>query len=409
MYPTDKPPFSSQPPGGDVRDRDPISRAPASHHRKVALVLPGGGARGAYQAGLLARLGERNLLSKVRIITGVSAGAINGVFLANHPAGLDQAAIELAEMWATLETPRVLGTSPMGLLGNVTRWAGQLLSGGTLPLPAPEALMDTTPLRELLHTYLGRDENELTGLTENLRKGMLDAVAVTTTNYSTARAITFAQQRPHTSAIEWHRPYREGRAAQLSVDHVLASAAIPVLFPAVKLGNSWHGDGSIRQTAPLSPALHLGADKLLILGTSGLPAKAEPRANVEVPYPSPAQVVGVVLNAILFDHISYDIQNLKRINELVRQSTVASPLGLRVIETVVVRPTADLGALAAAHERDLPRSLQYLTRGWGSKAGEGSDMLATVTFDHRYTEQLVELGRADADHRIDELRTFIES
>src|SRR5690606_10341961 len=262
---------------------------------------------------------------------------------------------------------------------------------------------------ELLHSLFGEGASQFTGLASNLEKGRLDAFAVTTTNYNTARAVTYAQLRPGIAGVEWQRPYREGRTAQITVEHILASAAIPVLFPAIKLGNSWHGDGSIRQTAPLSPALHLGADKLLILGTSGLPAKAEPRANVEVPYPSPAQVVGVVLNAILFDHISYDIQNLKRINELVRQSTVASPLGLRVIETVVVRPTADLGALAAAHERDLPRSLQYLTRGWGSKAGEGSDMLATVTFDHRYTEQLVELGRADADRRMDVLRTFIES
>ncbi len=405
------PTFSiTEPSVGEVSlDRDPVSRAPLSTQRRVGLVLPGGGARGAFQAGVLARLGEEKLLSKVRVITGVSAGAINGVFLANHPRGLNEAAIDLARMWSSLQTPRVLGTSPVELVANVARWAAQLLSGGTIPLPAPEALMDTSPLAELLQGHLGSGNQELLGLAENLRQGRLDAVAITTTNYNTARSVTFAQTRPDMPSVEWHRPYREGRAARLTIDHIMASAAIPVLFPAIKLGNSWHGDGSIRQTAPLSPALHLGAEKLLILATSGLPVKSEPGNTVDLPYPSPAQVLGVVLNAILFDHISYDIQNLNRISELVRHSRVENPAGMRVIDTVVVRPSADLGAMASAHERDLPRSLQYLTRGWGSKAGEGSDMLATVTFDHRYTARLVELGRMDADQRLDEFRAFIEA
>lgn len=386
----------------------PLSRAPLTEHRRVGLVLPGGGARGAFQAGVLARLGEEKLLSKVRIITGVSAGAINGAFLANHPKGLDDAATALTDMWSSLKTPQVLGTSPVGLVSNVARWGGQLLSGGAIPLPAPEALLDTAPLARLLQTYLGSGESELAGLTANLRAGRLDALAVTTTNYNTARAVTFAQQRPGAPPVEWHRPYREGRTAQLSVNHILASAAIPVLFPAVKLGSSWHGDGSIRHTAPLSPALHLGAEKLLIIATSGLPAKTEPAEQTDLPYPSPAQVLGVVLNALLFDHISYDIQYLNRISELARQAKHANPSGMRVVDTFVVRPSLDLGAMAAAHERDLPRSIQYLTRGWGSKAGEGSDILATVTFDHRYTARLVELGRMDAEARIDELREFIE-
>lgn len=386
----------------------PLSRIPAGKTHKVGLVLPGGGARGAFQAGVLARLGEEKLLSKVRIVAGVSAGAINGAFLSNHPDGLDQAAIDLATLWSNLRTPRVLATSPFGLFGNVARWSGQLLSGGAIPFPAPEALLDTAPLAELLRTHLGQGESELAGVTRNIIEGRLDAFAVTTTNYHTARAVTFAQQHPALPEIEWSRPYREGRTAKLSVDHILASAAIPVLFPAVRLGNTWHGDGSVRQTAPLSPALHLGADKLLVLATSGLPRHAEPSPVEIMPYPSPAQVLGVVLNAILFDHISYDVQNLNRISNIVRQSAVAAPFGMRAIDCRVLRPSADLGAMAAAHEKDLPRSIQYLTRGWGSKDGQGSDILATVTFDHRYTSRLVELGRLDAETRLDELRAFLD-
>src|SRR5690606_12333111 len=149
---------------------------------------------------------------------------------------------------------------PVGLVSNVARWASQLLLGGTIPLPAPEGLLDTTPLAELLHSLFGEGASQFTGLASNLEKGRLDAFAVTTTNYNTARAVTFAQLRPGVAGVEWQRPYREGRTAQITVEHILASAAIPVLFPAIKLGDSWHGDGSIRQTAPLSPALHLGAD-----------------------------------------------------------------------------------------------------------------------------------------------------
>ncbi len=139
----------------------PLSRVPAGQTHKVGLVLPGGGARGAFQAGVLARLGEAKLLSKVRIVAGVSAGAINGAFLANHPGGLDQAALDLADLWSNLKTPRVLATSPFGLFGNVARWSGQLLSGGAIPLPAPEALLDTAPLGELLRTHLGRGKTNL--------------------------------------------------------------------------------------------------------------------------------------------------------------------------------------------------------------------------------------------------------
>lgn len=403
-------PFSSRnlEVAGVAEASGPLSRIPVvGQAHKVGLVLPGGGARGAFQAGVLARLGEAKLLSKVRIITGVSAGAINGAFLANHPGGLDNAALDLADLWSNLRTPRVLATSPIGLFGNVARWSGQLLSGGAIPLPAPEALLDTAPLGELLRMHLGRDEHELAGVTRNIIDGRIDALAITTTNYNTARAVTFAQQHPSVPDIEWHRPYREGRTAKLSVDHVLASAAIPVLFPAVRLGNTWHGDGSIRQTAPLSPALHLGADKLLVLATSGLPRQAEPSPMEVTPYPSPAQVIGVVLNAILFDHTSYDLQNLNRISAIVRQSAVVAPSGMRAIDSIVLRPSADLGAMAAAHEKDLPRSIQYLTRGWGSKDGQGSDILATVTFDHRYTARLVELGRMDAEQRLDELAAFL--
>jgi NTE family protein len=385
----------------------PLSRVPAGETRKVALVLPGGGARGAFQAGVLARLGEAKLLSKVRIVTGVSAGAINGAFLANHPDGLDRAALELADMWCNLRTPRVLSSSPLGLFGNVARWSSQLLSGGAIPLRAPEALLDTAPLGELLRMHLGKGEEELAGIQRNIMAGRIDSFAITTTNYNTARAVTFAQQHPLLPAVEWYRPYREGRTARLTVDHILASAAIPVLFPAVQLGNTWHGDGSVRQTAPLSPALHLGADKLLVLATSRLPREAEPLPVEVTPYPSPAQILGVVMNAILFDHISYDVQNLNRISALVRHATVAAPSGMRPIDCMVLRPSADLGAMAATHEKDLPRSIRYLTRGWGSKDGQGSDILATVTFDHRYTARLVELGRIEAEVRLDEFATFI--
>ena len=244
----------------------------------LALTLTGGGARGAYQAGVLQRLGEAVGELEVGIVTGVSAGAINAAFLANHRGSFGTATRELARLWATLSTDDVLRSAPLELARNVTRWGMQLLSGGLDPLHKVRGLVDTAPLRELLTRILCDGDGELAGVRRNLEHGRLSALAVTTTSYATGQAITFAQRASDQPALSWRRPYRVGRSATIGVDHVMASAAIPLLFPAVKLEGTWHGDGSVRQAAPLSPALRLGAERVLVISTVREPPDDVPRA-----------------------------------------------------------------------------------------------------------------------------------
>src|SRR4051812_24200370 len=252
---------------------------------RLALTLLGGGARGAYQAGVLERLSQALPELRFSIITGVSAGAINAVYLANSSARFAGAARSLQALWAGLSMEKVVRAATVEMLGNVARWGAQLLSGGIQPLTQAQGLLDTAPLRSLLRQALDAPDGSLAGVERNLAQGRLDALAVTTTSYETGQAITFAQQ-PAGQSVGWRRPQRLGRNGQISVEHVLASAAIPLLFPAIQIDGSWHGDGSVRDTAPLSPALHLGAERILVISTvRGALGAGEPTSTLSA-YPS---------------------------------------------------------------------------------------------------------------------------
>jgi NTE family protein len=374
----------------------------------LALTLTGGGARGAYQAGVLARLGEALDDLQFGVITGVSAGAINAAFLANHRGSFGGAARELSGLWNKLSTEEVLRGTPIELARNVTRWGVQLLSGGLETLPRVRGLLDTEPLRALLTRVLCDEEGELSGVQHNLVQGRLGALAVTTTSYATGQAITFAQHAPGHPKVAWDRPYRQGQSAVIGVDHVMASAAIPLLFPAVKIGTSWHGDGSVRQAAPLSPALRLGARRLLVISTVRKPSD-HPRENpTDDPYPSLARIVGVTLNSLLYGHTEYDAEQLRRITDLVR-ALPGRDSGFRPVELFLMQPSADLALVAAEYEHKLPRALRYLTRGLGTRDANSTDLLSTLLFDAAYTERLVECGRRDAEQQIDALVRFVTS
>jgi NTE family protein len=373
----------------------------------LALTLTGGGARGAYQAGVLQRLGEALDELQFGVITGVSAGAINAAFMANHRGSFGLAARELSTLWNRLSTEEVLRGTPLELARNVTRWGVQLLSGGRETLPRVRGLLDTEPLRRLLTRVLCDAEGELSGVRENLAAGRLGAFAVTTTSYATGQAITFAQQAPGHPSVSWERPYRTGRSAVIGVEHVMASAAIPLLFPAVKIGTSWHGDGSVRQAAPLSPALRLGARRLLVISTVREPLAHPYEDSAEAPYPSLARIVGVTLNSLLYGHTEYDAEQLRRVSGLARALPEGQSLGFKPVELFLMRPSADLGQVAAAYEHKLPRALRYLTRGLGTRDENSTDLLSTLLFDAAYTEQLVECGRRDAEAQIDALVRFV--
>ena len=230
----------------------------------LALVMGGGGARAAYQVGVLRSIARHHPDLSVPILTGVSAGAINTTFLANCTQDFQGSVEALAAGWSTLTAQQVFRTDAWSLAGAMFRWTVNCLSGGRHLGPAPRGMVDTRPLRKFLTRTLGTPSGVLTGIPENLKRARLKAVAITTTDYITGLAVTHVQSN---GATLWDRPLRTSAESQLTVDHIMASCALPLFFPAVKLGDSWHGDGGVRLVAPLSPALHLGAGRILAIST----------------------------------------------------------------------------------------------------------------------------------------------
>jgi NTE family protein len=377
--------------------------------QRQALTLLGGGARGAYQAGALARLGQALPELEFDIFTGVSAGAINAAYLANAAGSFAESAQALCTLWSKLRMEHVVRAASSEMLRNVARWSAQLLSGGIQPLSQAQGLLDTAPLRSLLREMLPAPDGRLSGVERKLERGRLQALAVTTTSYETGQAVTFAQQPPEQAPVSWRRPQRVGRSARIRVEHVLASAAIPILFPAVEVDGTWHGDGSVRDTAPLSPALHLGAERILVVSTvRGAVPQPEP-APPSSAYPSLARIVGVTLNSLLYGHMESDVAQMSRFTELARACPAARASGLRPVDVCVLRPSLDLGEIAAELEHELPRALRYLTRGLGTKERNSADLLSALLFEARYTQRLIECGRRDVEQRLPELVAFLSA
>ena len=371
----------------------------------VALVLTGGGARAAYQVGFLKCLGKEMPAASLPIITGVSAGAINATYLAAHQGTLAEAATGLEQLWAGLEPEDIYRVGTIPLLGNVLRWGARLLSGGARPVPEPQSVLDVQPLRELLQRTLKTVAGPLRGVEANLATGKLKALALSTLRYSTGQTVTWVQGRDFDS---WERPLRRGVRTEITVEHVMASAALPLMFPAVKIGDSWYGDGGIRLAAPLAPAIHLGASKILAIATRQHKNIEEASQPTFSGYPPPAQVAGTMLNAAFLDAIDQDDANLRRINRVLRRLPEARHDGLRPIRTLVLRPSRDLGRLAADFEVKLPRAFRFLTRGWGTKETRSPDFLSLLMFQSDYLRELMAIGERDALERLDEIRELLE-
>ena len=370
-----------------------------------AIALSGGGARAAYQVGLVRHLARRHPEIRFPIITGVSAGAINAAFLASRRGSLRTAAEELSVLWESLLAEMVFAVDVPTLMANAARWATRLASGGTPGVPHVRGLLDTAPLRVLLQRTLGSVDGEIPGIQENLERGLLHAAALTGLSYSTGQTVTWVQGRQITT---WDRANRRAVATPLTVDHVMASAALPLLFPAVRVGPQWYGDGGIRLAAPLSPALHLGARRILAISTRYARSFGEADRPAIHGYPPPAQVVGHLLNAVFLDVLDEDVRRLRLVNTLVAKLPPAEREGLRCIDLLVLRPSVDLGRLAAEYEPRLPRAFRFLTRGLGSHQTASPDFLSLLMFQPDYLRRLIEIGEADAEARRDELAAFVE-
>lgn len=371
---------------------------------ELAVVLTGGGARGAYQVGLLRWLAGRFPELKIPIVTGVSAGAVNAAYLAAHMHEFGPAARRLAARWQELTPEHVFATDVRSLAGNVAGWGFRLLSGGRRTRPGTQGLVDTEPLRGFLRDTLCDDEGRLVGIADNLRRGNLQALALSTTNYTTGQSVIWVQGR---RIRLWSRPQRRAVQAELGIEHVMASAALPIFFPAVRIGDAWYGDGGVRLAAPLSPPLHLGAGRILAVSTRYRGSPEESDRPVVAGYPPPAQVVGTLLNAVFLDLIDQDALRLEQFNRLLRKLPEDDRDGMRIVDLCVVRPSRDLGRLARDLEPRLPRALRFLSRGLGTREATSADMLSMIMFQEDYVRRLIELGERDAEARADELEAFV--
>lgn len=369
----------------------------------LALVMSGGGARAAYQVGVLRAVARRCPAFRPRIITGVSAGAINAASLASFEGAFPDALANLGELWEGLTTEDVLRTDSPSLARIGARWARRLFSSGRAGREA-HGLVDTTPLRLLLMHHLDPRGNGIEGIGKNIAAGRLDAFGITATNYATGQAVTWTEGE---RVDAWSFPKRRSVSERIHVEHVMASAALPIIFPAVRVGHAWYGDGGIRLTAPLSPALHLGARRILAVTTR----YARTRAEADVPavsgYPPPAQIVGVLMNAVFLDLLDHDARTLRRITGLVEDLPPEQREGLRPVESLVIRPSQDLGALASDYEPELPPTFRFLMRGLGTRETRSPDWLSMLLFEQDYLRHLMEIGEGDAMERMDEIEAFL--
>jgi NTE family protein len=363
-----------------------------------ALVLTGGGARAAYQVGVLRCVARHFPEARFDIIVGVSAGAINAAFLASRHAPVPDVIEQLSEVWRTLQLEDVIRIDSKSLARNVFGWGTKLVSGGSPVAPRVRGLVDTTPLRELLgRLFASNAAGEIAGIAENIARCEPKAVAVITLDYTTGRTVTWATG---CDVEMWERPLRRSARAALTIDHIMASAALPIVFPAVLLGKHWHGDGGIRLAAPLSPALHLGATRMLAISTHDVRSFSEADEPQIAGYPPPAQILGQLMDAVFLDAMDEDSLRLQRSNEFLRDLPPDLRRGYRLIDFAVVRPSQDLGKLAAEYEPQLPRTFRFLTRSLGTQDTSNADFMSLFMFVPEYLQRLIEIGEADAEAKI---------
>jgi len=376
----------------------------ANHRINLTLVLTGGGALAAYQVGFLRCLARHRPDLQISVFTGVSAGAFNAAYLASHRGRFADAVEDLVHLWQDLTIDQVFRIDTWSLARQLVGWGLRLSTGASMGLGEAKALVDTTPLRALFRRNLSPGNGILEGLRENLAKDRVKALAVTGTNYATGQSVTWVQGR---DIATWDRPHRRSVHTEITVDHILASCALPLLFPAVKVENTWYGDGGIRQAAPLSPALHLGAQRILAINTRYQKSMREADIPAVPGYPPPAQVLGIMLNAVFLDVLDQDVKQLERTNRLIRLLPDPKPEGLRPVNIFLLRPSRDLGRLAGEFEKSLPKTFRFLGRGLGTHRTASPDWLSMVLFDPRYLRTLIEIGEADAEQQMEGIEELL--
>lgn len=373
---------------------------------KTGLILSGGGARAAYQVGVLQAVADilpKGTRQPFPIITGTSAGALNALGLAGRPGTFRQRVTALASIWSSLESASIYRTSGLAVALNALKIATSVIynpSNRSTSL----ALLDNQPLRELLEEAV-----QFTHIEHAISRGELEAIGLTAMNYSNGHSTTFFQGQKHIKP--WSRSRRNSIVCKLEVEHLLASAALPTLFPATRIGHHYFGDGALRQTRPLGAAIRLGADRLFIIGVADNMG-SEPPPPMETPPPTIAQVLGQMLNGVFLDSIDADLESLHRVNDLLRNQDESeeasdSAQDLRPIDALIVSPSQSLSNIARHYIDELPRSTRWFLNFTGSVRDSGSGgALSYILFEPGFCKHLLSVGYEDAMRDRDRIADF---
>jgi NTE family protein len=369
------------------------------------LILSGGGARAAYQVGVLKAIAQmlpKDASNPFPIICGTSAGAINAAVLAIYANRFREGVKRLGLVWKNFRVHQVFRADTIGIFKSGLHWFTAMLLSG-IGKYNPTALLDRTPLRRLLERYVPCEE-----IQESIDAGAIRAVSVTASGYRSGKSVSFYQGVP--SLVPWDRARRVGEASEITVDHLMASSAIPFVFPAVRVGREYFSDGSVGQMAPISPALHLGADRVLVIGVRQPTSHDAPSEDLES-YPPLAEVAGHILNSIFLQSLEADLERLQRINKTIsaipNHHLEEGGMKLRHVDALVISPSEDLGEIAQRFAHHLPRPVRFLLRGIGAHKQSGISLVSYLLFERSYCRRLIALGYADTMQRKDEVMKFL--